>query len=86
MVENDQIGDNFGPIRSLRSSSMNFYPKRYFRFEIGSKVVSRGKNWSKPWLNSGLKFLPGWNLVVERMIQSLSVRNRIRVASLGSSL
>ena len=84
MVKNGQIRDNFGPIRSLRSSSMNFDPKGYFRFEIGSKVVSRGKNWSKPWLNSGLKFLPGWNLVVKRVIQSLSVRNRIRVASLGS--
>ena len=39
-----------------------------------------------PWLNGGLEFLPGWNLVVKRVIQSLSVRNRIRVASLGSFL
>ena len=85
MVKNGQNCDNFGPIRSLRIHLQWIsIQKGYFRFEIGFKVVSRGKKWSKPWLDSGLKFLPGWNLVVKRVIQSLSVRNRIRVASLGS--
>ena len=74
----DQLGASEFIFNEFRSK------KAIFDSKLVSKWFSRGKKWSKPWLDSGLKFLPGWNLVVKRVIQSLSVRNRIRVASLGS--